>query len=101
MDARVKPAHDEPSWPRRRQCLLDLRLEHGLEVLGRDGADELERDAAIAADQERLRNAIDAPLDGSAAVLVGAHQRRRAGGDAVSGLVSTSTLMRSRSCVHV
>src|SRR5215813_983151 len=66
------PAHDESLRRRRRQGLLDLRLEHRIDVLRRDGADELVGDAAVAPDQEGLRDPVYAPVDGGAAVLVGA-----------------------------
>src|SRR5262249_25940270 len=62
---------------RGRHGLLELRLEPALEILRRDRADQLERDAAVAADQEGLRHAVDAPLDRGAAVLVGAVARER------------------------
>ena len=55
-----------------RQRFVDLRHQNGLEVLGRDGSDELVGNARIAADDEGFGNAIDAPLDCRAAVLVGA-----------------------------
>jgi hypothetical protein len=42
------------------------------EILRVDRADQLEGDAAVAADHEGLRHPVDAPLDGGAAVLVGA-----------------------------
>src|SRR5215217_5831186 len=67
MRAMLPPA----SRGRSRQRLLDLRLEHGVKVLRRDRADQLERDAAVAADEKCLRHAVDAPFDRGAAVLVG------------------------------
>src|SRR4051794_33400337 len=79
-DGRDEPGDDGcegrlRSW--RRERLLDLRFEHGLEVLRRDRADELERDAPVAPDQEGLGDAVDAPVDGGTAVLVGADERER------------------------
>ena len=43
-----------------------------VEILGRDRPDQLVGDAAVAADHEGLRHAIDAPVDRGAAVCVGA-----------------------------
>src|SRR5207302_9257966 len=40
-------------------------------------ADELVGDAAVAADHEALRHAVDTPFDRGAAVLVGARRRER------------------------
>src|SRR5262249_58454596 len=59
------------------QRLLDLRLDQGLEVLLRDRADQLVDDARIAIDEKILRHPVHAPLDGSAAVEVGAGGRKR------------------------
>ena len=41
------------------------------------GADQLVGDAAVAADDERLRHAVDAPLDRGAAALVRARSDER------------------------
>src|SRR5689334_22323458 len=59
----------------RRECLIDLRAQNGLEILWRDRANELKGNARIAADDEGFRYAIDAPFDRRAAVLVGASRR--------------------------
>src|SRR5262245_42070392 len=59
------------------QRLLDLRLEHAVEILGRDRADQLVGDAAVAADQKSLRHPVDAPVDGGTAVLIGADRGER------------------------
>src|ERR1700724_4511766 len=53
--------------------LLDLGPEDAVEVRRGERADQLEGDLAIAADDEVLRHAVDAPLDAGAAVRVGAH----------------------------
>src|SRR5262245_66172367 len=58
--------------PSMRQRALDFRLEHALDVLRRDRSDQLVRDAAVGADDERFRHAVDPPVDRGAAVLVGA-----------------------------
>src|SRR5687767_10434209 len=60
-----------------RQRLFELRLERGLEILRRDRPDQFERDAAVASDHERLRHPIAAPLDGGAAIGVGADRAER------------------------
>ncbi len=57
--------------------LFDLRLEHGVEIVGGDRADQLVGDAGVAADHESLRHAIDAPFDRGAAALVGARRGER------------------------
>ena len=46
-------------------------------ALRRDRADVLVDDLALAVDDERLGHAVDAPLDGAAAVRVGADGRER------------------------
>ncbi len=56
----------------RRQRLLDLRLEQRFIIFRRDRSDKLVGDAAVAADHERFRHAIDAPIDRGAAALIGA-----------------------------
>ena len=61
----------------RRQRLLDRRHEHGLQILRRDRADQLVGDAPVAADDEGLRHAIDAPVDRGAAVRIGADRVER------------------------
>src|SRR5215203_5236717 len=71
------PGHDVQSpYPFKvsaacRQRLFDLRLEHRFQIFRRDRADQLVGNAAIAADDERLRNAVDAPFDRGAAIGVG------------------------------
>src|SRR5690606_287722 len=50
--------------------LLDLRHEHVLQRIGRDRADVLVADAALAIDQEGFRHAIHAEVDADAAVDV-------------------------------
>src|SRR3954471_19747622 len=54
------------------QRLLDLDLEHAIDILRRHRADQLVDDGAIASDDERLRHAVNAPLDRGAAVAVDA-----------------------------
>ena len=56
----------------RRERLLDLGLDDRVEILRRDRSHELVGDAAVAADDESFRHAINAPFDRGAAVLVGA-----------------------------
>src|SRR3954469_19205593 len=58
-----------------RQCLLDLRLEHAIEVGLGDRADQLVGDIAVAADDEAFRHAVDAPFHRGAAIAVGAGRR--------------------------
>ncbi len=60
-----------------RQRLDDLGPELACDVLGRDSADQLVGDAAVASDHERFRHAIDAPLDRGAAVAVDADDVER------------------------
>src|SRR5689334_17588665 len=59
------------------QRLVDLGLEHAIDIVGRDRADELVDNGSIAADDERLRHTIDAPLDRGAAVAVDADHAER------------------------
>src|SRR4029077_962652 len=61
----------------RRQRLLDLGLEYAFEICLGDRPDQLVGDLAVAADQEGLRHAVDAPFHRSAAVAVGAGRRER------------------------
>src|SRR5664279_4284087 len=56
----------------RLQCLVDLDLEHGVDIVRRHRADHLVDDGAFAADDEGLGHAIDAPFDRGAAVAVDA-----------------------------
>src|SRR5262249_24608240 len=53
------------------QRLFDGGLDLAGDVLGRDRAHELVGDAAIAADEEGLRHAVDPPIDRRAAIAVG------------------------------
>src|ERR1051326_8458993 len=64
-----------PSLPAQR--LGELGQEHTLEIIRRDRTDELEGDAAVAADHECLRHAVDAPFDRGAAVLIRPGGRER------------------------
>src|SRR5437667_45067 len=57
------------------QRLVQLGQQHALEIFRIDRADELIGDAAVAADHERLRHAVDAPFDRGAAVRVDARRR--------------------------
>src|SRR5579871_1244959 len=50
--------------------LLDLALQHAVDILRRDRPDQLERDSAIAADDKSFRHAVDAPLDRRASIRV-------------------------------
>ena len=43
--------------------LVDLRLQHALVIVGRNRADQLVGDLAVAADNTRPWHAIDAPFD--------------------------------------
>ena len=61
----------------RRQRLFDLRLQRRFQIAGADRPDQLERDAAVAADHESFRHAVDAPVDRGAAVCVGADRGKR------------------------
>src|SRR5438093_12844587 len=54
------------------QCLLDLDFQYAIDVLRRDGADQLVDDGSIAPDDKAFRHAIDAPLDRGAAIAVDA-----------------------------
>src|SRR5215831_3879831 len=56
----------------RLQRLLDLRLQHAVEIVRRDGPHQLVEDRALAADDKGLRHAIDAPFDRGAAISVDA-----------------------------
>src|SRR4051812_16333879 len=67
--AASSPAASRDARPRRRradagyvlfcrQRLLDLGLEHGIEIGRRDRADQLVGDPAVATDQERLGHAV-------------------------------------------
>src|SRR6185437_10897326 len=60
-----------------RQRLGDLRLEHALQILGADRADELVGDVTVAADDEGLRHAVDAPVDAGAAARILSGRRIR------------------------
>src|SRR3954471_5588561 len=55
---------------RRLQRLLDLGLEHAVDILRRHRADQLVDNGAVAADHEGFRHAVDAPFDRGAAVGV-------------------------------
>src|SRR5688500_15968578 len=72
---RNNPPTATPLRPRQR--LLDLRPEHLLQILRRDLADQLEGDAAVAADDEGLRYAVDAPFDRRAPVGIDADRGER------------------------
>src|SRR5713226_2145667 len=61
----------------RLQRLVDLDLEHAVDVVGRDRADHLVDNGAFAPDHKGFRYAIDAPFDGGAAVAVGADDAER------------------------
>src|SRR5664279_2884584 len=56
----------------RLQRLVDLDLEHGVDIFRSHRADHLVDDGAFAADDEGLGHAIDAPFDRGAAVAVDA-----------------------------
>ena len=62
---------------RLRQRLVDLGLEHGVDIVRRDRADQLVDDGAVAPDDEGFRHAIDAPFDRGAAVAVDADNAER------------------------
>ena len=68
----LAPQGDGLSATTPRERLLDLGLDDRVEILRRDRSHELVGDAAVAADDESFRHAIDAPFDRGAAVLVGA-----------------------------
>ena len=74
--------HPSGALLRLRQRLFDLRLERRLQIVGGDRADQLVGDAAVAADHEGLRHAVDAPVDRGAAV---ARRRRPRRTDCRSG----------------
>src|SRR5437667_10805006 len=59
------------------QRLVDLGLEHGVEIRRRDRTNQLVDDGAFAADNEGLEHAIDAPFDRGAAVVVDADNAER------------------------
>src|ERR1700676_969727 len=61
----------------RLQRLVDLDLEHAVEIIRRHRADHLVDDGAGAPDHERLRHAIDPPFDRGAAVAVDADGAER------------------------
>src|SRR3984885_11312215 len=61
----------------RLQRLVDLGLQHAVDIVRRHRADQLEDDSALAADDERLRHAVDAPFDRGAAVAVDADEAER------------------------
>src|ERR1019366_130066 len=56
----------------RLQRLVDLGLEHGVDIIRRHRADHLVNDGAFATDDEGLRHAIDTPFDRGATVAVDA-----------------------------
>ena len=59
------------------QRLGDRGLERAFQIIRRDRSDQLVGDLAVAADHERLGHAVDAPLDRSTAVGVGAVRHER------------------------
>src|SRR5258708_30950232 len=59
------------------QRLLDFGLEHAVDILGRDRADQLVDDGAFVPHHEGLRYAIDTPFDRGAAVAVDADDTER------------------------
>src|SRR6185312_7106378 len=59
------------------QGLVDLGLEHGVDVFRRDRADQFVENRAAAADDEGLRHAINAPFDRRAAIAVDADHAER------------------------
>src|SRR6266851_600593 len=61
----------------RLQRLVDLSLQHRVEILRRDRSDQLVDDGPLAADDEGLRHAIDAPFDRGAAVAIDADDAER------------------------
>src|SRR5882757_6827495 len=61
----------------RLQRLLDLGLEHAVDVVRRHRADQLVDDCAFAPDHKRLWHAVDAPFDRGAAVAVDADDAER------------------------
>src|SRR5262249_32523731 len=81
----------------RRERALNLRLEHPDQIVGGDRADQLEDDAAVAADDESLGHPIYAPFDGRAPVSVQAIGGGRAAvkAEKAPGVVSLS---RSHGC---
>src|SRR5678815_1880375 len=59
------------------QRLLDLDLEHAVDVLRRHRSDQLVDDGALAPDQEGFGYAVDTPFDRGAAVAVDADDAER------------------------
>src|SRR5260370_24795701 len=59
------------------QRLLDLDLEHAVDIVRRDRPDHLVENGAFAADHKSLGHAIDAPFDRGAAVAVDADHAER------------------------
>src|SRR5260370_27025311 len=59
------------------QRLVDLGLEHGVDIITRHRADHLVDDGAFAADNEGFGHAINAPFDRGAAVAVDADNAER------------------------
>src|SRR5438876_9996702 len=50
--------------------LLDLALQHTVDIVWCDRSDQLERDSAVASNNECFRHAVDAPFDRGAAIGV-------------------------------
>src|SRR6476620_517872 len=76
---RVRSFHSRPGMTPTSslQRLLDLGLEHGIEIRRGDRAYHLVDDVAFAADNEGLGHAIDAPFDRGAAFAVDADNAER------------------------
>src|SRR5260370_26945316 len=61
----------------RLQRLVDLDLEHAVDIIWRHRAVQLVNDGAVAADHKSLRHAVDAAFDRGAAVAVDADNGER------------------------
>src|SRR6185437_2082657 len=66
------------SWLRpRAERLVDLGLEHGIDIFRRHRTDQLVDNRAVAADDKRFGHAIDAPFDRGAAIAIDADNAER------------------------
>src|SRR5437899_12816989 len=76
---RVRSFHSRPGMTTTSslQRLVDLGLEHGVEICRGDRSDQLVDDGAFAADHKSLGHAIDPPFDRGAAVAVDADTAQR------------------------
>src|SRR5450631_4147469 len=71
------PRNDDDSLRSRLQRLVDLDLQHAVDVVWCNRADHFVDDGAFAPDHEGFRHAIDAPINRGAAVAVGADGAER------------------------